>query len=297
MFKYILNVLLIGLLLLGLLSSSSVAADKRFFNIASGPSTGTWYPITARIAELIKPVLPDCVFRVSTGGGIYNIKAVDEGKDSQLGVANSDSIGAAWKGGFPFEKAYKNIRGISNLYGSPMHIVTLEKTGITDPKEFGNKRLAVGAPGHSEEVSSRQLLKEYGWTYESIAKAGGKISFIDMSDSATALADGHIDAYINVIGPPVAHTTELALLHKIRILDISDDVRDSFVKNNPGFFKTEIPANMYRGQTKAVKTVGVSVVLFCKADVPEEVVYKITKTMYEKAAEIRKTKKQLRVSS
>jgi TRAP transporter TAXI family solute receptor len=284
---------LVNVFVLIILLVPSIAAEKTFLTISSGPVTGTWYPVTSKIAELVKPVFPDYIFKVSQGGGVYNLKAVDAGKDAQLGIANSDSLAAAYVGAFPFNQKYTNIRGISHLYGSPLHIVTLESTGITDPKQLGGKRIGAGAPGHSEEVATRLFLKEYGWTYKSIESAGGKISFIDMADAANALRDGHLDAYFNVIGPPTSHTMELALVRKIRILDIPDDIRDSFIKNNPGWFKTEIPANMYKGQTKPVKTLGVSVVFFCRADVPEEVVYGITKTMYQKAEEIRKVKKAI----
>jgi TRAP transporter TAXI family solute receptor len=281
-------------LVLNVLCFWAVGAEKKFFTITAGPVTATWYPTSAKISEIVKPVLPDCVFRVSAGGGVYNVKAVDAGKDAQFGMANSDTTGAGYVGGFPFEKVYKNIRGISHMYASPMQIVTTEGSGITDPKQLGNKRLAVGNPGASEEVASRRLLKQYGWDYKSIEKAGGKISFITATDSGNALRDGHIDAFIAVVGPPASYILELVVTRKIRILDIPDDVRDSFVKNNPGFFKTEIPANMYKTQTKPVRTLGVATVFFCNKDVPEEVVYKVTKTMYEKADEIRKVKKSLR---
>jgi len=294
MFRKIYIVLLASMFVFNVLCLSSIAAEKKFFTITAGPVTATWYPTAARIAELVKPLLPNCVIRVSSGGGVPNVKAVDAGKDAQFGVANSDTTAAGYIGIFPFKKVYKNIRGISHLYGSPMQIITLEDSGITDPKQMGDKRIAVGAPGHSEEVASRRLLKEYGWTHKSVEKAGGKISFIDCGDACNAIKDGHIDVYTAVVGPPASYIMELALMRKIRILDIPDDARNSFVKHNPGFFKTEMPANMYKGQTKPVKTLGVATVFFCRKDVPEEVVYKITKAMYENVEKIRKVKTALR---
>jgi TRAP transporter TAXI family solute receptor len=80
----------------------------------------------------------------------------------------------------------------------------------------------------------------------------------------------------------------------LKFLDIDDTALKYVQEQNPGFFRYEIPANTYRGQTKPVRTMATRTMLIANIDMPEKDAYWLTKTLVEKLPVIRKSHSALR---
>jgi len=65
-----------------------------------------------------------------------------------------------------------------------------------------------------------------------------------------------------------------------------------FMKKYPGYIDAVIPKDAYKGMTEDVPTVGTVTSIVCSADLSDEMVYRITKAIFENLPELAKIKKQ-----
>ena len=85
-------------------------------------------------------------------------------------------------------------------------------------------------------------------------------------------------------GPPVAAVATLYArlgADKVAVLDFTDGQLAAIRAHYPIWTRKIIPAGTYPGQTKDIRTIAQPNLLACRADLPDEVVYKITRTIYE----------------
>ena len=75
--------------------------------------------------------------------------------------------------------------------------------------------------------------------------------------------------------------TDLSILRKIRILSFSNQILDKIYKTYPELTLETIPAGTYQGQEFDINTYTEAGPMVCRADLPEELVYQIVKTIYE----------------
>lgn len=75
-------------------------------------------------------------------------------------------------------------------------------------------------------------------------------------------------------------------MQNIRILSLPDDKIAQITKKYPFLSPMVIPANTYKNQTSEVKTIAVAAVLIASSDLKEEIVYKLTKALFENQAEL-----------
>jgi hypothetical protein len=84
-------------------------------------------------------------------------------------------------------------------------------------------------------------------------------------------------------GHPAA--MQIVTINDVRMLPLPDKVIKGMTKL--GWAPAEIPANTFKGQTTPVKTVKAATNVIVSADVPDDVVYTITKTIVENAPKLR----------
>ena len=66
----------------------------------------------------------------------------------------------------------------------------------------------------------------------------------------------------------------------------TDEELDQIIAKYPFFAKKTLPAGMYEGQTEDVHTVCVQSILVASADLDEDLVYDLTKTLWENQGEL-----------
>ena len=252
------------------------AGEKKFLNIATGGTAGTYYPIGGAMAEILNNNIQGMnASAQSTGATVANINMLKEGS-VDLAIVQNDITYYAANGIEMFkDKKVDNLRGIATLYPETCQIVTLDASGIKSIADLKGRRVAVGAMGSGAEANARQILEAYGITYEDIDE-----QFLSFSEAASALKDGNVDAAFVTAGYPTAAVQDIASQNKVRLLPIDADKADALIAKYPFYTKVVIPAGTYAGFDEEVAGISVMAMLVCTDKVDEGLGYDITKALF-----------------
>ena len=84
------------------------AADAdTFVRMVSGPSGGSWYPLGAKMMQVMQEKIPGIATSNTSGGGISNIKSVSGG-DAEIGWSYAHTAYNGYVGRGKFKKAEKD---------------------------------------------------------------------------------------------------------------------------------------------------------------------------------------------
>jgi hypothetical protein len=116
---------------------------------------------------------------------------------------------------------------------------------------------------------------------------------LSVAESVNALKDGKIDALFWVGGVPTPSITDLAATpgKKIKLIDHGDGAENMRKKYGPIYVKNRILANAYPGEARETSNVDVWNLIVVPEKADENLVYQITKTMFEKKDELVKVHK------
>lgn len=250
-------------------------SGKRFLNIATGGTAGTYYPIGGAMAELLNQNITGMnASAQSTGATVANINMLKDGQ-VELAIVQNDITYYAANGTEMFEgKKVDNIRGIAALYPETCQVVTLESKGIKTIAGLKGKRVAVGAMGSGAEANARQILAAYGITYDDIDE-----QFLSFSEAASALKDGNVDAAFVTAGYPTAAVQDIASQNKVRLISMESGKIDELIKKYPFYTKSTVPAGTY-GMATPVETISVMAILVCSDKVNDALGYDIAKALF-----------------
>jgi len=271
-------------ILLGLALSFGASA-KTFLTIGSGSMTGVYYPVASGIAKIINENLGDQGIRAnarSTGGSAYNVKAIDQGQ-LQAALAQNDVIYFAYNGlTETFEgKPVKSIRGIATLYPEFLHILAGADSGIHSIADLKGKKVYVGDIGSGVEQTTKRVFEAAGMSFDDLAQAvHGKAG-----QAIELLQDGKIDAMFYVVGAKSSAMQQATEIAKAYFIELPIDIIAKLTEKFPYYTQVIIPPNTYKGQNLSVATIGVMATFIVREDVPEDVVYKIAKLLFQDKVE------------
>ncbi|MBW2056350.1 MAG: TAXI family TRAP transporter solute-binding subunit [Deltaproteobacteria bacterium] len=273
-------------------TNASWAGEVRFIKIATGNPAGRWYPFGAKLAELINTRIkngPNA--SVTAGGGVSNCKAVDK-NEVQLAITYGATSYNAAVGKPPFKKRLKNIRGLGIIELSYYNAVVRRDGGIKSFADLRNKKIAAGRPGFFSAVTTENVLKAYGLSFDEIRKSGGTVSNVSWSDAAEMMKDRNIDFIGVLTGIPHHTILSLTTAVKINLLSIDKEHQKIILENEPGYLIKVIPANTYPGVTRDTVTLSTDTQFICNKDLPDDLVYQITKLFYEEVPKFKEAFKQ-----
>jgi TRAP transporter TAXI family solute receptor len=202
-------------------------------------------------------------------------------KEAELALVQSDTIDFAYNAKEAFKEKLTQMSAIAVLYPEVIQIVARGDSNIRTFADLKGMKVGVGAPGSGTEANFRQLLDVYGMTKDDV-----KAQFLSFSESAEQFKDKHIDAFFVVAGVPNAAIMDVAVMQSIRIVSVPDDKVAQLTKKYPFLSSATIPANTYKNQTAEVKTIAVNAVLIASSGLKEDLVYKMTKALFDNQAEL-----------
>lgn len=249
--------------------------DKKFINIGTGGTAGTYYPIGGAMAEILnKDIKGVNASAQSTGASVANINMLKDGS-VDLAIVQNDITYYAVNGTEMFaDKKVDTLKGIATLYPETCQFVTLAESGIKSIADLKGKRVAVGAAGSGAEANARQILEAYGITYNDI-----DAQYLSFSEGASALKDGNVDAAFLTAGYPTASVQDIASQNPVALLPIDDDKAEALINKYPFYTKTTIPAGTY-GFANETKTVSVMAMLVANDKVDDALGYDIAKALF-----------------
>ena len=274
---------------MGMMSPPGDAPDRIAFQIATGSSSGTYFPIGQMLASLIShpagvarceeegrcgPVGLIAAARASEGS-IANVRAVDEGRVTS-GLAQADIAAAAAAGTGVFKGAgeAQNLRAIAALFPETVHIVVLGDSPIKEIKDLRGKRVSIDAAGSGTNATARLILSAYKLTDKRVT-----FSFENAERSLEMMQAGELDAFFFVGGAPLGVVEELAAEGEIRLLPVEGKEIDKLVTDAPYLTKASIPEDTYENMP-AVPTLEVRAIWLVNAQVPDELVYDIVRALF-----------------
>jgi TRAP transporter TAXI family solute receptor len=274
-----LGILVIGLLAVGLVSGASAGEVKMI--LATGGTAGTYYPFGGAMAKIWNNKVPGVnVTAQATGASAENVRLVNK-QEAELALVQSDTIDFAYNAKEAFKEKLTKMRAIAVLYPEVIQIVVRGDSKINSFADLKGAKIGVGAPGSGTEANFRQFLDVYGMSKEDV-----RAQYLSFAESAEQFKDKHIDAFIVVAGIPNAAIMDVAVLQSIRILGIPDDKTAQLTRKYPFLSPVVIPATTYKNMPGDVKTVAVNAVLIASSDVKDDIVYGMTKALFESQAEL-----------
>lgn len=260
------------------------AQPRTSLSIATGPTGGVYYPLGGGIAALLSKHVPGLsVTAETTPGGVDNMKLLHTSKVG-LALAGPDIAWDAAQGklrGLPEKVA---VRTLAALYSNYMHIVTLEGTGIQKVPDLKGKRVSTGPPGSGTEVKGLRVLEAYGLT----AKDLGSQDRLNVTESAGALKDRKIDAFVWNGGLPTAAILDLAATPgaRMRLVPHGDAVPAMVRKHGAFYYAGTITKDTYRSMPEDVQVAAEMHLLVAHERLDEGLAYQITKVLLEHTPEL-----------
>lgn len=269
-------------------SGTAPAQEMKFFRIGTGGAGGTYYPIGGLIANAISnpPGSRSCdkggscgvpglvAIAVSTNASVANANAIHAGQ-LDAGLAGAQTVVQSFNGEGKFVGNKKDkLRVIANLYPEDMHLVLPKGAKLGSLKDLNGKRVGVAAAGSGTQVSVRMILKHYGIKADE-AELG-------LGQSAQRLADGQLDAFFYAGGTPFAALIQLGSTKGFELYSFSDEERKAINGIIPYYVESLIPAGTYESITYDVKTVAVNGQFVTSIDKPADLIYDITKALWNK---------------
>ena len=257
-------------------NGTSDVEGKKFLNIGTGGTAGTYYPIGGAIAEVLNKEIPGMSASAqSTGASVANINMLGDGEIDLATVQNDIAYYAAHGTEMFKDKKVDGLQGIASLYPETCQFVTLKSSGIKSLAELKGKRVAVGAVGSGVEANVRQILAAYGVTYNDI-----DAQYLSFAEGASALKDGNVDVAVLTAGYPTASVQDIASQNPVRLLPVEEKIADDLIAEYPFYTKTVIPAGTYAGFDEEVPSVAVMAMLVAGPTVNADLGYSVTKAIF-----------------
>jgi len=279
--KKSLLVVLSVLVVMTLVFAGQAFAAKKFFAIATGGTGGTYYPLGGILAQALTEKVPDVVVTAQAAqASVANCNLIRD-KQIESAFVQSNVAYNAYAGVDAFkDKPVKNIRGIASLYPETIQIVARADSGIKSMKDIKGKRLVPGDRGSGTEVDTLNVLSVYKLTYKDFAG----VDWLSFSGAAQRLQDKQADVTFTTAGWPTAAIQELAIAAPINLVPIEEAKIKELTKKFPFYSRIVIPKGTYKGQEKDAPTITTMAQWVVGAEVPDEVVYELTKALWENGA-------------
>lgn len=258
------------------------AKKHHFATIGTGGITGVYYPAGGAIARIVNAKRDVYGLRCtveSTGGSVFNVNAVLSG-DLEFGVVQSDRQHQAFHGQKEWQEAgpQKNLRSVFSLHPEAVTLLAAVDAGIETFADLRGKRVNIGNPGSGQRENAIDALLASGIDYTKDILAES----VKAAEAPGLLQDDRLDAFFYTVGHPSGAFKEATSgRRKTRFITIPNT--DDLVRQFPYYAKTHIPLSFYPGaaNTTATQTFGVMATLVTSVSVPDDVVYAITKEVFE----------------
>ncbi|TVQ56743.1 MAG: TAXI family TRAP transporter solute-binding subunit [Rhodobacteraceae bacterium] len=283
-----------GAALAAVVSASGAGAQSANYILATASTGGTYYPVGVAIATLTKVRLEPSegigMSAISSAGSGENIRLMREG-EAQFSILQGLFGYFAAEGVGPVEAdgPQENLRSVAGLWPNVEHFVVgadhAETGTIADFVGIKGRSAALGAQNSGTIGSNRIILGNLGVNIDE----DFTLVYGGYGPAAEALQNGQVAGISTPAGVPVGALTQLfaAASDRVRLLTFSPEQ----VEEADGGFNLwtayDIPAGTYPGQDYDVVTIAQPNFLAVNADVPEEHVYQITRTMFENLAFLR----------
>jgi uncharacterized protein len=268
-------ILTTALLLLSMLMFAPQPAQAlRFISFGTGSPAGTYYFLGAGFSSIINNTVPGVrVAAESTAASTENARLMIRG-EMEMGLACMGTLKDLKDQGMDVDK----VRLVAVGHTSDTHWIVRKDSDIKSVYDFKGKTIGVGPAGSAtlNIYSKKHLSDGWGLSFDDISP-----KYISFSEVTRGIRDKTIDAGIIAAGAPLASVMELSRDIPIRLIETEPDVLAKLRAKHSNVVPLVIPAGSYTGIDKDVHTYTLPQMWLCRADLPEDLVYQIIKTVYD----------------
>ena len=257
----------------GEVSKNGIVRSNEFITVATGPTSGIYYPIGGAFAN----VLSSAGYKTSaqaTGASVENINLITQ-DDAELAISMQDSVVQAYEGFGAFSEAKPELRAMMRLWPNYVQLVTVKSTGIKSVEDLRGKKVGVGAPNSGVELNARMIFEAYGMTY-----ADAKVDYLSYGEAIDQMKNGLCDAAFVTSGLPNSTVSELAFSYDMVIVPIDGAGRDNLIEKYPFFAPSTIAAGTYNNK-EDVESVFVYNIMLVSNSLSDEMVYDILDCVFD----------------
>ncbi len=287
-FKNITFFIVAAAFLVSSVTTVQAAPKERNYLLATASTGGTYYPVGVALSTVVKvklqPKQKIGMSAINSAGSGENVKLLRD-NEVQFAILQGLYGSYAWNGTGPIASAgpQKELRAVSMLWQNVEHFTILSKyakTGtVADLAGLKGMAMALGKKNSGTLGSNTVLLAGLGIDINK----DYKLVHVGYGPSADALQNGQVAGMGTPAGVPVSAVTKAmaAMGDKITVLDFTDEQMKKADGGRDLWTRKVIPAGTYPGQKKEIRTIAQPNFLAVRADVDEDAVYQITKTIYE----------------
>ncbi|MBO1511557.1 TAXI family TRAP transporter solute-binding subunit [Metabacillus bambusae] len=254
--------------------------EKQNLSLLTGGTGGTYYPLGGQIGKIISDNTDANITPQTSGASAENMETLRAG-EAEIAFSQTDIAAYAIEGKEMFEgDPIDNIQAIGSIYPETVQLVTTEKSGIKSVEDLKGKSVSVGAPGSGAYINAMQILEIHGLTTEDI-----KAENLSFDESTDGIQSGNIDAAFVTAGTPTGAVEALSAQNDVVIIPLADDKIDALIKQYPHYSKDTVATGTYNIEAD-VNTVAVKAMLVVTNDLKEDLVYEMTKALYENTDKI-----------
>lgn len=251
---------------------------------STGSDLGLYNQLGQDLKTLIEEEHDDIKIEIlSSSGSGENVSRIDE-QMADLAMVQNDATGG------------KQVKSVAAIYPEVLHLICRADAQIENLEDLSEKKINVGSRGSGTEQIASALLEFIEYKGDE-----GHVSHLGFSESLGALGSGSIDAAFFLTGlgaeiiPEALSRGEMKLASisispssggsSQRAIQLAEDFGNGFRVHYPHVHPATIPIMAYDGVPRQpVPAVSVDAVLVCNEKLSDDIVNRITKTLFEKRA-------------
>ncbi len=259
---------------------------NRPYILATATVGGAYYPIGVAMATISKSKLqPEhniSLSAISSAGSMENLKLLRD-NEAQFGILQGLFGAWAWNGEGPIRNPQTGMRSVAALWLNVEHfalLTSLVKSGtLSDLGTLQGERFVMGARNSGAEQSGRFILETLGIDYVD----GMTLAYMGYEGAASAMQDGNVVGMNVPAGAPASAITQAfaQMGERITLLNFSPEELARLNSRYNLWDIYEFQPGVYPNLNTLVRTIAAPNVLVVRDDIPEEVVYQVTKMIWE----------------
>ena len=251
---------------------------RKFLSIGTAPPGGAFFVVGGAIGQVLNENRGDQTWDVTaeaTKGSQENIRRLMRG-ELDLALANAAISYFAVRGEAGWDQAHA-VKAVMTLAPNVALFVTPESSGVRSITDLRGKRVVLGPAGAGFDFFIRPLLEAHGVSWNELTELHAtQAGAVDM------LADGSAAAAFLGGAVPTASITQASSSRDIYFVPYTAEAMEQATSEYDFFRPATIPAGTYRDQDEDFNGLDVgSMHLIAAANADEELIYRLTKTIYE----------------
>ncbi len=260
----------------------------KFMTVGTGATGGAYYPIGVALADIMTKALGTQATAEVTGGSLDNLQLINKG-ECDIGIVQGNNMMDAYEGTGSYKDGkYENIAALfGGLSKGYFQVVVLENSSIKSMGDLVGKKVIMGPAGNGAIAVANTIWGKYGFSTDDI-----QATYVAYDDGISQLEDGNCDAVVIQTAIPASAIQQLAAGgHKFRLLSVDEDKAKELCDAYGYFGYGTIKTTVYDNMVEEANTMYISNMVAVRADLDEEIVYQITKAIFENIDTVKESHK------